>query len=98
MADRTDQGGIAVRDNPARHRYEIEVDGQVAVLIYRRTPGFLELIHTEVPAALRGRGLADALARHALEAARAEGVRVGPTCPFVRAFLERHPEYQSVVA
>lgn len=87
----------AVRDEPSRHRYEIERDGGVAVLEYRRRPGAIALVHTEVPVALRGHGLADVLARFALEAARTEGIKVIPICPFVQRFLERHPEYHALV-
>ena len=88
---------VAVQDQPDRHRYAIERDGQAAILTYRRQPGTIELIHTEVPAPLQGRGLAEALARHALEAARRDGVRVIPTCPFVQAYLRRHPDDRSLV-
>ncbi len=90
-------GPSSVRDEPARNRYEIEIDGAVAILAYRRRPGSIALIHTEVPPALRGHGLAEVLARAALDAARADGLKVIPICPFVKKFLERHPEYQPLV-
>ena len=86
-----------VQDNPARRRYEVTIDGQTAILNYARRPGSIELIHTEVPAELRAHGLASALARKALEDARAAGVRVIATCPYVRTFVQRHPEYASLV-
>ena len=97
MADEAAAASVPVRDAVERHRYEIEIDGAVAVLEYRRRSGAIALIHTEVPPALRGRGLADLLARAALDAARAEGIKVVPICPFVQKFLERHPDYQSLV-
>jgi predicted GNAT family acetyltransferase len=97
MTDEAPAPAVPVRDAPARHRYEIEIDGAVAVLEYQRRPGSIALIHTEVPPALRGRGLADQLARAALDQARAQGLKVVPICPFVKKFLERHPEYQSLV-
>jgi len=87
-----------VRDHVAAHRYELTRDGHTAVLVYRRAPGVITLVHTEVPAPLRGHGLAAILAHHALEAARASGERVIPSCPFVQAYLQRHPEYASLVA
>jgi uncharacterized protein len=92
-----DEAG-SVRDNAPARRYEIELGGPPAVLAYRRTPGAIELLHTEVPPAHRGRGLAEQLARHALDAARREGLRVVPTCPFVQAYLRRHPEDQALTA
>ena len=81
-----------VRDNTDASRFELEVDGQVAILQYERQPGVIVLAHTEVPPAFRERGLASALAKAALEAARAQGLRVIATCPFVKAYLRKHPE------
>ncbi len=85
----------AVRDNADAHRYEIAVGGQTAFLEYRRRPGVVVLVHTEVPPSLRGRGLAARLARFALESARSAGQRVVVRCPFVKAYLERHPELRA---
>lgn len=86
-----------VRDNPKRRRYEVTVDGERAMLTYARRPGTIELIHTEVPVALRHHGLAALLARRALDDARAAGVRVIATCPYVKAFVADHPEYQPLL-
>ena len=55
-------------------------------------------MHTEVDEALEGRGLGSRLVATALEDARREGLEVVPLCPFVAAFIDRHPEYQDVVA
>jgi predicted GNAT family acetyltransferase len=88
----------AVTDNVQRQRYEVTVDGHTAFLVYSRRPGPRVLVHTEVPEELRGRGLAPVLARFALEKARADGVRIVPQCPFVQAFLRKHPEYADLVA
>jgi len=82
-----------VRDNADASRFELEVDGQVAFLQYERQPGAIVLAHTEVPPAFRGRGLASALAKGALEAVRAQGLRVVARCPFVKAYLRKHPEF-----
>jgi predicted GNAT family acetyltransferase len=81
-----------VKDNPVVSRFEIEVDGQIAFLRYERTPTVLRLIHTEVPEALRGRRLGDALAKAGIEAARRERLSVVVICPFIRTYLHRHPE------
>lgn len=86
-----------VRDNVAGNRFEITVDGYTAVLEYERRIEATVLLHTEVPEPLRGRGLADQLVRHALDAAKAAGERVIPVCPFVRSWIARHPEYQPLV-
>lgn len=87
-----------IRDNTAGERYELAIDGDVAFLQYRRRDGIMILAHTEVPEALRGRNLASRLARHALDAARAEGRQVVVRCPFVAAYVRRHPSYGDVVA
>ena len=86
-----------VTDRPERNRYEIEVDDDVAFLTYRRNEGKLLLSHTEVPVSLRGRGLGQVLARHAMDEARRTGEHVIVKCPFVTAWLQRHPEYDDLV-
>jgi uncharacterized protein len=78
-------------------QFEMPVDGKTAFLTYRREDGALHLLHTEVPKELEGNGLGSQLVRHALDAARAEGSRVVAFCPFVRAYVERHPEYAELV-
>jgi hypothetical protein len=87
-----------VTRNDARRRFEAVVDGHTGVLTYREAAGRVTLIHTEVPAELRGRGVAGELARAALEDARRRRVLVRPLCPFVQAFMKRHPEYADLVA
>ena len=80
-----------VVDNRGGQRFELEVDGETAFLEYQRTDDALALIHTEVPERLRGRGLGERLVVTALEAGRADGLRIVAVCPFVRAYLRRHP-------
>ena len=82
----------SVIDNREASRFELTVDGQTAFMQYERTPKSFVLVHTEVPAALRGQHLGDVLVRAALDHARAERLRVVAVCPFVRAYLRRHPE------
>ena len=89
---------IEVQENPSEHRFEIRVGEEVAFLRYRLSGKTLNLIHTEVPDSLRGRGLGDRLVLAALEHARREGLAIIPTCPFVKAYLRKHPEYASLVA
>ena len=85
-----------VVDNHAQRRFELHVDGEMSVLTYRIAGDRIRLLHTEVPASQRGRGYADMLARAALERAQRDHMRVVALCPFVRAFLERHPEYNTL--
>jgi len=86
-----------VRNNTALNRFKLEVDGQLAVAYYRMTPGVITFVHTEVPQALSGRGVATKLIRGALEMVRAQGLEVVPQCPFVSAFMGKHPEYNDLL-
>ncbi|HEX9698585.1 MAG TPA: GNAT family N-acetyltransferase [Acidobacteriota bacterium] len=90
-------GELTVRDNREAGRYELRVGEQVAFLDYRRAGGSVVLAYVETPVALRGRGLAGILTRHALEAARAEGLRVVPQCSYVRDYIRNHPEFEALV-
>ena len=88
-----------VTDRPNELRYEIEVDGEVAgFLMYRREPDLVDLVHTDVAPKWEGQGVGAALVQGALEDIRARGLKLRPTCPFVRAYLRRHPEYEDLVA
>jgi predicted GNAT family acetyltransferase len=90
---------VTVTDRPNELRYEIEVDGEVAgFLLYRREPGVLELVHTDVDPRWEGKGVGATLVQGALDDLRARGLKMRPTCPFVRAYIRRHPEYQDLVA
>ena len=83
---------MAVRDNTDASRFEIDIDGQIAHLDYQRNGNELSIVHTEVPSALRRRGLGTLLAKSAIDAARAQGLRLKLLCPFVRDYRRKHPE------
>ena len=82
-----------VRDNTQRHRFELDADGHVAFSEYKRMYGVLTIMHTEVPAALGGKGIGSALVRGLLDIARAQGLKVVPKCPFVAGYIDKHPQY-----
>ena len=88
---------IAVVDNAAAQRYEADVQGVLALIDYRRTGDRIVLTHAEVPAEFEGQGIASKLARVALDDARAQGLAVIPRCPFVAAYIRRHPAYRDLV-
>jgi predicted GNAT family acetyltransferase len=88
----------AVRDNPARHRYELGVDGHVAFAEYRLAVGVITFIHTEVPKELGGKGVGSTLARGALEDVRTRGLKVVAQCPFIKAFMDKHAEFNDLLA
>lgn len=87
-----------LKDNPQQGRFEMEVEGRIAFVAYRRSNGVISLNHAEVPVELEGQGIGSELVRATLEAARAEGLKVVPRCSFVAAFMRRHPEYRDLLA
>jgi predicted GNAT family acetyltransferase len=88
---------LAVRDNPDANRYEIEVAGQLATLEYMRRDGEIVLVHAAVPPSLEGHGIAARVTRYALDAARADGLKVVVHCPYVASYVGRHPEYDDII-
>jgi hypothetical protein len=87
-----------VRDDASESRFEIDVEGHRGVLEYHRSGKRLVLIHTEVPHALEGRGIAGRLVRAAVERAQREDLTIVPRCPYARAWLERHPDIAGSVS
>ena len=81
----------AVRNDAGADRYELDVDGGMAIAAYRAEGNVLVFTHTEVPEALEGRGIASRLIKGALDDIRASGRRIVPQCPFVAAYIERPP-------
>jgi predicted GNAT family acetyltransferase len=84
--------GNPVTHNEAKGQFEIALGHEKALLQYRRTDHSITLIHTEVPQASRGRGLGEQLIRAALDYAHFNQLKVVPVCPFVKGYLEKHPE------
>lgn len=80
-------------DNPDAGRFEARLGDVVAVSEYKLASGVMIFTHTEVPQELEGQGVGSALVRGALDHARTNGYRVAPICPFVAAWIRRHPEY-----
>ncbi|WP_261935140.1 GNAT family N-acetyltransferase [Sphingomonas bisphenolicum] len=93
MADTGD-----VRNNEAEGRYELAVDGQLAIAAYDRREGALVFTHTQVPEALKGQGVGSRLVKAALADARAQNLKVVPLCEFVAAYIERRPQEQDLLA
>jgi predicted GNAT family acetyltransferase len=90
---------MSVEHDPTAHRFTVAGSGGTAVLAY--TPAgadLLELYSTYVPPTDRGRGTADRLVRAAVEYARAEGLRIIPSCWYVAQWIRRHPEHADLVA
>jgi len=88
----------SIRDNTALSRFELDGGGVTVVLNYKLAGNVLTLAHTETPVAARGRGLASRLVEAVLQQARARGLKIVPRCPFVSAYLDKHPEFRDLVA
>jgi len=90
---------LVIADVPGASRYEARVGTQLAGWVdYRRLGRRLVAIHTEVPPAFAGRGIASALVRRVIEDARRGGERISPLCPLFVAHFARHPEDADVLA
>jgi predicted GNAT family acetyltransferase len=88
----------SIRDNKAASRYEFDVNGGIAFANYRMAPGVVTVSYTEVPAALRGRGIGAKLSAAVLDHIRSEGLKVIPRCGYFAGFIREHPEYQDLLA
>lgn len=88
---------LAVINNEDANRFEMMVDGCLALIEYKVEGKIMTLIHTNVPKKLEGRGLGSKIANFALEYAKNNGLKVIPQCPFVRSYIERHNEHQELV-
>jgi predicted GNAT family acetyltransferase len=86
------------RDNPARSRFELEVDGQIAFADYRRRGDTLMIPHVEAAPPLRGTGAAGRLMEGVMEAARAEGLKIVPLCGYASAWIRRHKQHHDLLA
>ncbi|MCC2545408.1 N-acetyltransferase [Hymenobacter sp. BT175] len=85
-------------DNPGGHRFELTVNHSTAFMEYGERDGALALFHTEVPGELEGQGVGSALVEKVLAEIERRQLPLIPLCPFVTAYLKRHPEWQRLVA
>jgi predicted GNAT family acetyltransferase len=93
-----DISSAAVRHNAGASRFELEIDGHLALADYVLRDGVMTFTHTESPPALAGKGAASTLIHGALLWAREHGLKVRATCSFVVAYLKRHPEFADLQA
>jgi len=90
--------GAVVTDVPDQHRFEIRLDGELAgFAVYHRRGGRIYLVHTEVDPKFEGKGLGSTLAREVLATERVAGEPVVPLCPFMRSYIDRHPDQSDLV-
>lgn len=86
-----------VIDNTAEKRYELNLGDDMALIEYVLGKGIVVLTHTEVPPKYEGQGIGKELVLAALEDIRSKGLLVVPQCPFVGAYIRRHPEWMDLV-
>jgi predicted GNAT family acetyltransferase len=83
-------------NNPAKTRYELEIDNALALLVYSMDGKEMSILHTEVPPQLGGRGIGSKLAHHVLVEARTQGLKIVPRCSFVVDYMKKHPEFDDL--
>ena len=90
---------VTVVDDSMESRYEARIDGELVGLSqYELTADTITFLHTVVRQEYEGQGVGGAIARFALDDARARGLRVRPLCPYIRGWLDRHPEYGDLIS
>ena len=87
-----------ILDNAADSRYEMKLEGGTAFIDYKASGNVRTLTHAEVPVALRGGGVAARLTGGALQLVRSQGIKVIPRCPYIVTFMQRHPEFNDLLA
>ncbi|MBZ0328117.1 MAG: N-acetyltransferase [Altibacter sp.] len=89
---------IKISENKDRKRFEMVVEGKTALIEYIRAENKMYLTHTEVPKELEGKGVASSMAKQVLQQIKDEGLFLVPLCPFIAAYLKRHPEWKEILA
>jgi predicted GNAT family acetyltransferase len=99
MAEASDHAEITIDRNEEARRYELKLDGHLAgYAAFRTRPGRITFTHTVVLPQHEGKGLGSRLAKFVLDDAVARGDTIVPVCPFIGAYLKRHPEYEASVS
>jgi len=81
-----------------KQKFYVVVDGLESHLEYVKMENVLNLIHTYVPDALRGKGIAGEVVKAALTYAEENELKIIPSCSYVAAYIQRHKEYKNLVA
>ena len=89
---------LDIVNNEKVHRFQAEIDGRLAVISYKLDGDVITFEHTIVPYTMKGQGIAGQMAHYVLEYARTQGLKVVPQCPFVAAYMKKHPEYDDLLA
>ncbi len=87
-----------VTKNEAAHQFQMEIDGHMAFIQFNEIKDRIALVHTEVPEELGGKGIGKLLVEKTLQIIQESGKKVMPYCPFVFAYIKRHPEWKPLVS
>jgi predicted GNAT family acetyltransferase len=86
-----------IQHNTNERRFEMHIDGKVSFMQYSPINRGIEIKHTEVDKSLEGNGIAGVLARHAIQYARNNNLRILPSCPYMRVFMRQNTEYHDLI-
>ncbi|GAB5400628.1 MAG: GNAT family N-acetyltransferase [Aureisphaera sp.] len=89
---------LEVYENKEKRRFEASVQVKLAFIEYIRAKGAVYLTHTEVPRELEGKGVGSELVVQVLRILKEENSLLAPLCPFVAAYIKRHPEWKELLA
>ncbi|PKA82273.1 hypothetical protein ATE92_0400 [Ulvibacter sp. MAR_2010_11] len=89
---------VSISENKDKKRFETKVEGKTAFIEYIRAQESVYLTHTEVPKELEGKGIASSMVKQVLIQIKEEGNKLVPLCPFVAAYVKRHPEWKEILA
>jgi hypothetical protein len=85
--------------NLEKNRFELEVEGKIAIIEFQKIePNVLDLIHTEVPDELAGKGIGSKLVSGALKYCKDNNLQIIPSCPFIKSYIDKHPEWKVLLA
>ena len=88
---------IELTNNKDKKRFELKIDGNIAFILYKIIDdNTWELFHTEVPETLEGKGVGKVLAEKAFQYCKEHGITINPTCPFLKTYILRHPEWKVI--
>jgi uncharacterized protein len=86
-----------ITNNTTAKRFELIIDGKTAIATYKLFDGGISFLHTEVPVESEGKGVGSAMAKYVLEYAKTNNLKIYPLCPFIKTYIDRHTEYQSLL-
>lgn len=88
----------SVQHEPDRHRFVKRLEGHEAELVYRMQDRTMNLLHTETPPEFAGRGIGAELVQASVDHARANGLKILPSCSYAAFWFNKHPEAADLLA